>query len=95
MIPFELVTLMARSIAKDPLPVRIQTYNSLIDSYGRGAGIGFYDQVVMLFVEHLTRAGEKREALHAVQRAQHSLKIEPGGQLDREITKLLAGLQRP
>ncbi len=85
--------ILRRSIATEPLAARIRTYNSLVDGFGRGAGIGFFDEVVVVFVEHLRGAGEKREALYAAQRAQRSLKIEPGSQLEKEFANLLAGLQ--
>ena len=83
-----------RSIATEPLAARIRTYNATLDRSGLGEGIGFFDQVVIPFVEHLVRIGEKREALNAAQRAQRTLKVEPGSQLESEMAKLLATLKK-
>lgn len=85
--------ILQRSLKNDPLAGRIRTYNSLVDGFGQGAGIGFFDQVVTVFVNHLLRVGEKHEALSAAQRAQRSLKMEPGSQLEKEMAKLLLRLQ--
>ena len=85
--------ILLRSIATDPLAGRIRTYNSLVDGMGRGAGIGFYDQVVVVAVEHLSSEGKYKEALQAARRAQHNLKVEPGSQFEKDLARLLDGLR--
>jgi hypothetical protein len=80
---------LRRSQAADKLPVQIQTFNAVLDGLGRGAGIGFFDEVVAPFVDHLVQAGEKAAAERAIQRARQTLKVEPNSQLDGEMTALL------
>jgi len=80
---------LRRSQAADKLPVQIQTFNAVLDGLGRGAGIGFFDEVVAPFVDHLVQAGDKAAAERAVQRARQTLKVEPNSQLDGELTALL------
>ena len=80
---------LRRSMATDKLPIQIQTFTAVLDGLGRGAGIGFFDEVVVPFVEHLARAGEKTAAERAIQRARQTLKVEPNSQLDGELTALL------
>ncbi len=86
--------IVQRSMTGEPLAANIRTYNSTLDGMGRGEGIGFFDQVVVPFVDHLVRAGHRREALSAAQRAQRTLKVEPGSQLERELAALLSTLKK-
>ena len=79
---------LVRSMSTQPLAEQIRTYNSLVDTLGRGAGMGFFDQIVVVFAEHLQRLGRRTEAIHAVERARRSLKVEPGRQLDQEFERL-------
>ncbi len=80
--------IVQRSIATQPLAGQIRDYNSVVDNYGRGAGIGFFDQVVAGFAEHLVQVNQKAEALKAIERARRTLKIEPNSQLASEIEGL-------
>ncbi len=77
-----------RAIVTQPLAGQISSYNSALDSFGRGAGIGFFDAVVRPFVDHLLQLRQPAEALHAVDRARNTLKVEPKSQLDQELTAL-------
>ncbi|MSU50837.1 MAG: hypothetical protein EXS37_17410 [Opitutus sp.] len=79
---------VGRAIATQPLAGQIRAYNSAVDTYGRGAGIGFFDQVVAPFVQHLVQLDQRAEAGRALERARHTLKIEPGSQLQTESEKL-------
>ena len=45
----------------------------------------FLDQVVRPFFEYLLKNGQPREALRAVEQARATLRVEPAGQLDREL----------
>lgn len=85
--------ILLRSFTAQPLPEQIRTYNSLVDSFGRGAGIAFFDQVVTVFVEHLLQLQQPVEALHAVERARQKLKVEPNSQLDQEFAAMVKNLR--
>jgi hypothetical protein len=60
----------------------------VIDTYGRGAGIGFFDEIVVGFAEHLGQLNQKAEAIKAVERARRALKVEPNSQLAYEFERL-------
>lgn len=79
---------MHRVISTQPLPEQLRVYNHILDTYGRGAGIGFFDEVVIGFAEHLVQLGRKDEAAKAVERARQNLRVEPGSQLARELERL-------
>ncbi|HEY1110051.1 MAG TPA: hypothetical protein VGE76_15480, partial [Opitutaceae bacterium] len=79
---------LLRAVATKPLPEQVQTYNSVVDSYGRGAGMSFYDGVIVGFVEHLLAEGQKAEAQRAIERAKRVLKIEDRSQLAEEMAAL-------
>lgn len=85
--------ILLRSFATQPLAEQIRTYNSLVDSFGRGAGIAFFDQIVTVFVEHLLQLQQPAEALHAVERARQKLKVEPSSQLDQEFAAMVKNLR--
>ena len=77
-----------RAIATQPLAEQIRAYNSAVDTYGHGAGIGFFDEVVAGFVEHLVQLNQKAEATRVIERARHALKVEPNSQLAAEFERL-------
>ncbi|MBI4624489.1 MAG: hypothetical protein HY736_14895 [Verrucomicrobia bacterium] len=87
--------LVLRAIATQPLAGQIRTYNSVVDRYGPGGGVGFFDQVVKIFVEHLLRLQQPAEASHALERARRILKVEPKSQLEAEFARLRAELKAP
>jgi hypothetical protein len=85
--------ILMRSMGSDRPAVQMQVYNSVLENYGRGAGIGFFDQVVVTFVQHLMRLGDRVSAQQAVLRARQTLKVEPKSQLEEEFLKLQAGVR--
>ena len=85
--------ILLRSMATDPVPAQERTYQSLLVSFGQGAGIGFFDQVVVTFVQHLVRLGNKPAAERALVRARQTLKFEPNSQLDEDYLRLLAAVR--
>jgi hypothetical protein len=85
--------ILLRSLATDKPPAQTLAYNSAIDRFGRGAGIGFFDEVVVTFVQHLLRAGDKPGAERAITRARQALKVEPNSQLESEFGRLLASVR--
>jgi hypothetical protein len=84
---------LLRTFATQPLAQQIGTYNSVVDTHGRGAGIGFYDQVVVVFAQHLVQLQQPAEAIKAVERAKRTLKVEPNSQLEQEMAKILKELK--
>jgi hypothetical protein len=80
--------LVMRAIATQSVAEQVRRYNSVSDTFGSGAGIGFFDQVVMPFVSHLLESGQTADALRAVERARRTLKVEPRSQLDTELEEL-------
>lgn len=82
-----------RAVATQPLQEQVRAYNSAVDNYGRGAGIGFFDEVVVGFVEHLLNLGQKAEARRAIERARSALKVEPGSQIATEFERLARAMQ--
>ncbi len=77
-----------RAIATQPLLEQIRAYNLAVDTFGRGAGIGFFDEVVTSFTEHLLQLNQKAEAGRAIERARQALKVEPNSQLAAEFERL-------
>jgi hypothetical protein len=79
---------LLRAIATQPLAGQLRAYQAAVDTYGRGAGIGFFDEVVVGFAEHLLQINQPAEALKAVDRARRTLRVEPHSQLAEEIDSL-------
>lgn len=79
---------VVRAWATQPLPEQIRLYNHAVDTTGRGAGVTFFDQVVIPFAEHLLQLQQTAEAVKAVERAKRTLKVEPRSQLEQEIERL-------
>jgi hypothetical protein len=85
--------ILQRSLRTEDIAARVRTYRRLLETYGAGAGIDFFDKVVVPFVEHLRAAGEVPAAREALDRARRTLRVEKGQQLDAEMTRLAATLQ--
>ena len=85
---------LKRSFDTQPQAGQVATYNAIVDNFGRGAGIEFFDEIVVVFSEHLLLLGDRPGALRAVEYARGALKIEPGQQLDQEMAKLVARLRK-
>lgn len=81
--------IVLRGMKAAALPEQIHSYNSVVDLYGPGAGVVFFDQVVVTFAEHLVRAGRPADALKAVERARRVLKVEPNSQLEADFGRLV------
>ncbi len=80
---------VTRATTTQPLAEQVRTYNSVVDTYGRGAGVAFFDEVVVPFAGHLLQLKQRAEAVKAVERARRTLKVEPNTQLEAEFTRLL------
>jgi hypothetical protein len=81
---------IARSVQENDVATQIQVYNRVLDTYGRGKTIAFYDKVVAPFVLYLAEHKQVPAALQAVERAKRTLRVDPGSQLESELAALLA-----
>ena len=80
--------ILARSFASQAVPGQVKAYQTVLNSYGRGAGMAFFDKIVVVFAEHLMQLGQNTEAVRAVEQARQTLKVEPDSQLDAELKRL-------
>jgi hypothetical protein len=85
--------IVQRAIATQTLPDQIRAFNSAVDTYGRGAGVGFFDDVVRPFVQHLMQRQHPAEARRALARAREALRVDSGSQLHHEIEQLAQELR--
>ncbi|MEO7797314.1 MAG: hypothetical protein ABIY47_06270 [Opitutaceae bacterium] len=81
-------TALVQSFSTQALSQQLISYHGLLAGPGKGAGIGFFDQVVVVFVEHLVQIQELDEAAKAVELARQTLKVEPNTQLARDFDEL-------
>jgi hypothetical protein len=86
--------IVRRALGTQPLAEQLRAYNSVVDSYGKGAGIRFFDEVVAPFVSHLLQLHQPVEAGHALERARRTLKVEPRSQLESEFAEVAATIKR-
>jgi hypothetical protein len=85
--------IVRRAISTQPLAEQIRAYNTVVDTYGRGAGIGFFDEVVVSFAEHLMQLNQRAEAARAVERARRALNVEKESQLAAEFERLAGAIK--
>lgn len=85
-------SILSRSLASDPVPNQIATYNAILVQFGHGAGTQFFDEIVVGFAEHLAGLNLKEQAREAVSRAREALDVQPGTQIAGDMDKLLARL---
>lgn len=76
------------SMEKDGVDAAIRTYYTVLNSFGRGAGIVFFQRVVQPFVEYLLKNERQSEAVQAVGLARRTMSVEPNAQLDVELRAL-------
>lgn len=86
--------MLQRSLQSDDISTQFRTYQRLLDTYGGGAGIDFFDKVVRPFVDHLRQRGEVANALNALDRARRTLRVPKGSQIEGEIDRLAAELRK-
>lgn len=80
--------MLRRSIRTDDAATQFRTYQRLLETYGAGASIDFFDQVVLPFVDARWRLGDISGALNALERAKRTLRVTPGSQLEGEISRV-------
>ncbi len=81
---------IARSVQENDVSTQIRVYNRVLDTFGQGKTIAFYDKVVAPFVIHLASEKQVPAALLALDRARRTLRVEPGSQLEGELAALSA-----
>jgi hypothetical protein len=86
-------SILSRSIASQPVPDQIATYNAILAQFGRGTGAIFFDEIVTAFAEHLGQVNMRPQARDAVERAREVLDVQPGTQISTDMDRLLATLQ--
>ncbi len=79
---------LGRATLTQPLFEQMRIYRSIVDQFGRGAGIEFFDKVVKPFVGRLVSQGKSTEALQALEQARAALSPQAGSQLDRDLTAM-------
>ena len=84
--------MVQRGLTRPPAE-QVAVFNAVLENHGRGAGVAFYDKVVVPFVGHLTNANRKPEALKALERARQTLRVEPNSQLAGEFERLKRAVQ--
>ncbi|HWA28438.1 MAG TPA: hypothetical protein VG734_22505 [Lacunisphaera sp.] len=84
---------ITRSLREEDIAGQFRTFNRVLDTAGRGAGVDFYDRVVLPFALHQATHGQVPAALQAVDRARRTLRVESGSQLERELNELTARIK--
>lgn len=79
---------MARARSTWPVEQQLRLYRGLLRQFGRGAGVGFYDEVTRPLVADLAKAGRFKEAREAAALAGQTLGAGPGTQLGDELRRL-------
>jgi hypothetical protein len=85
--------ILQSSLQKKDIDASVKTYYSVLNSFGNGAGIVFFHQVVQPFVEFLLSNERPSEAVQAVGRARKVMRVEPNSQLDIELGALMDRVQ--
>ncbi len=84
---------MERSMHQDDLVTQLKVFDRELSTARPDAAIDFHDKVVVPFVRHLQQIGQVPAALQVLERTRRTLRVEPGMQLDKEITSLAASLK--
>lgn len=84
---------LVRIMQTRPLSEQVSAYNGLVDTLGRKGGTAFFDQIVVVFAEHLVQLDQRPEALRAVRRAQDKMAATPDRQLGQEFARLVGTIQ--
>jgi hypothetical protein len=87
--------ILSRSIATQPIPDQIATYDAILAQFGHGSGAIFFDEIVTAFAEHLGKVNMRPQARDAVERARQALDVQPGTQISTDMDRLLGTLQDP
>jgi hypothetical protein len=86
--------IMQRSMENDSQQDRIRTYFNVLNTYGHGAGLTFFDQIVQPFVEYLLKESQPLLAQKAIGQARSTLNVVPNSLLDSELRALTERAQQ-
>jgi len=78
------VAIMDKAASGDLLRV----YRQVLQQYGRGAGMDFYDRVTHPLVARMFKEKQNKDALQVIALTRAALKPEPDSQFDREMKAL-------
>ena len=84
--------LINQSMATDSAEKQIRTYYSVLNTYGKGAGMEFFSRIVVPFADHI-KDRYPQDAYNAARAAQKTLHIDPNSQLEEQMQELLARLK--
>ena len=79
---------LVASFTTQPLPEQISAFQALVAVQPKETAIFFFDQIVLVFVEHLMQLRQTEEAMKAVEFARTALQVEPDSQLARDFVRL-------
>lgn len=79
---------LSRAMESQPTFEQMRVYQGLVEQFGHGTGIAFFDKVVRPFVSHLADSNKKGEASRALAHARLVLTPLKDSQLDREMAEL-------
>lgn len=85
---------MQHSMETDSQEDQIRTYFNVLNTYGRGAGLAFFNQIVQPFVETLLAGNQPLIAQQAIGQARRTLKVVPNTLLDTELSALAERAQQ-
>jgi hypothetical protein len=72
---------------------RLSTYKQMLQKYGRGAGIDFYDRVTRPLVKQLAKEKLLKDAQQVIKLTRSAFNPEPKSMFDLELTELESKLQ--
>jgi hypothetical protein len=71
-----------------PLADQINHFKALVGAQPKGTAVAFFDQIVLVFVEHLIRLQKREEAMSAVEFARTTLQVDANSPLGRDFARL-------
>jgi len=88
----EIAAQLTRAMASRTVEEQVRLYRSLLRQFGRGGGVGIWDEVARPFVVHLAGLGRVKEAREALKAAREAIGVVYGAQTDAEMRELDAEL---
>jgi hypothetical protein len=85
------VDLAVQLMAAASLADQARVYRQVLQQYGRGAGIDFFDRVTRPLVTEMIRTHRRSEVAQVIVQTRAVLKPEMASQFDREMTELANG----
>jgi hypothetical protein len=69
---------------------QVRVYKQVLQQYGTGAGISFYDRVAEPLIDQMIVQNRRSEAMQVIMLTRSVLKPEAGSQFDTELTEMAA-----